>query len=292
LKEFLESNEWICERQTEGTILGLKVKKWLVREKTAYQSLELALTEEYGLALTLDGCFMLTEKDEHFYHEMLVHPALLSHPQPRRVLIVGGGDGGALREVLKHPEVEAAFLVEIDEEVVTVARRFLKSIHAGSFDDKRTSVVIAPGEEFVKGKREDFDIIIIDSTDPVGPGRKLFEPEFYTSCHQALKPGGIIALQAGTPFHHPEELTHILQSLKKLFPSIRPYLGFMPTYPSGMWAYVLAGLRDLAAEERFVEGRFRERRLTTRYYTPRLHSAAFVLPRSIADLVNQSLSQV
>lgn len=281
----LRDKEWISELQTPGTILGLKVARWLVRRRTRYQQLELAQTEEYGLALSLDGCFMLTERDEFFYHEMLVHPALLSLPEPRQVLVVGGGDGGALREVLQHPSVEKALLVEIDEEVVKVAREYLPSVHRGSFDDARAEVIIAPGEEFVRGRRAEFDAIIVDSTDPIGPGRQLFEAEFFASCKEALKEGGILALQAGTPFHYPDELSSTVAKLRGLFPLVKPYLGFMPTYPSGMWAYILAGWDGLEPDKGTVERRYRERNLKTRYYTPDVHFAAFVLPRFVEELV-------
>jgi len=285
----LDPKDWISERQTAGTILGLKVTKWLVRRKTKYQMLELALTEEYGLAFALDGCFMLTERDEFFYHEMLVHPALLSLPEPGSVLVVGGGDGGALREVLKHPSVKRAVLVEIDEEVVKAAQKHLASVHQGSFYDERAQVVISPGEEYVKRWEAEFDAIIVDSTDPVGPGRRLFEPEFFASCRRALKDEGVMALQAGTPFHHPEELTSTLLTLGKLFGAVKPYLGFVPTYPSGMWAYILTGTQRIEFDKDLIERRYRERNLQTRYYTPELHFAAFVLPRFVQEMVEKAL---
>jgi len=283
--------KWLTERQTEGTLFSLEVKRWLERRRTKYQLLELAETRDHGRALALDEKFMLTERDEFFYHEMLVHPALLSHREPKKVLIVGGGDGGALREVLKHPSVEEAFLVEIDEEVIEASRRHLPSVHFGAFDDPRARVVVAPGEEFVKGRRGEFDAVIVDSPDPVGPGRRLFEPEFYAFCRLALRPGGVMALQAGTPFYWPDLLTKILGALKNLFPIVRVYLGFVPTYPSGMWAYVLTGLRDFYVEEERIPQRFEERKIETRYYTPEVHKAAFALPRFIAELVERALAR-
>ena len=281
------NEDWLTERQGPGTLFSLKVKRWIKRSRTKYQLLELAETEEHGLALALDGCFMLTERDEYFYHEMLVHPALLSHPSPRHILVIGGGDGGALREILKHPSVERAFLVEIDREVVETARQHLSSVHAGSLDDERVHIVIAPGEEFVGRKRQAFDIIVVDSTDPVGPGRRLFEPEFYASCRNALREGGLLALQAGTPFYQRGLLPHVVSCLRELFPWVRPYLGFVPTYPSGMWAYVLAGLRDVDKETLQVARRFKERALTTRYYTPYLHPAVFILPRFVEEMLSE-----
>ena len=284
----LDEWEWIYELQTPGTILGLKVRKWLVRRRTPYQQLDLALTEEYGLAFTLDGCFMLTERDEFFYHEMLVHPAMLSLESPRAVLVVGGGDGGALREVLRHPPVEEAVLAEIDPDVVEVAREHLRPVHAGSFDDPRTRIFITPGEEFVRKQDARFDVVIVDSTDPIGPGRRLFEPEFFAACRDALKPGGLLALQAGSPFHHPEELSTTVARLRELFDRVQPYLGFMPTYPAGMWAYILAGGEAVDTPQSVIESRYRARNLRTRYYTPELHFASRVLPRFVEELVSSA----
>lgn len=280
----LEPDKWMWEMQTPGTIFGLKVKDWLVRKKTPYQYLEIALTEDHGLAMSLDGCFMLTERDEFFYHEMLVHPALLSLPRPYSVLIIGGGDGGALREVLRHP-VKEAYLVEIDQDVLDAAAQHLEPIHKGSFYDPRVKIITTPGEEFVLKTEKRFDVIIVDSTDPIGPARRLFEEEFFVSCRKALKEKGLMALQAGTPHLHPEELVSTVQALRKLFPYVEVYLGFMPSYPSGMWSYVVAGGRSAKVKLSVLEKRCKERGLTTKYYTPELHLAAFNLPRFVQELL-------
>jgi spermidine synthase len=181
--------DWLCEEQAPGIWFCLGVKRWLVRRRTPYQDLDLAETESHGRVLALDGRFMLSERDEFFYHEMLVHPALLSHSSPEKILIVGGGDGGALRETLRHP-VQKVVLVEIDREVVEVAKEWLPSVHRGAFEDPRVEVVVSPGEEFLPQHRGEFDVILVDSTDPVGPGAALFEPGFFRNCREALKEGG------------------------------------------------------------------------------------------------------
>jgi len=184
--------DWLCEEQAPGVWFCLGVRRWLVRRRTPYQRLDLAETEAHGRVLALDGRFMLSERDEFFYHEMLVHPALLFHPLPRHVLIVGGGDGGALREVLRHP-VERATLVEIDPEVIEVAKEWLPSVHQGAFSDPRVRVVTMPGEEFLPQHREEFDVILVDSTDPIGPGAALFREDFFRACREA-------ATAASSPF--------------------------------------------------------------------------------------------
>lgn len=279
------SDEWLCEDQAPGVRLCLKVKARLHEGSTAHQRIEIAATERVGRVLALDGRFMLSERDEAFYHEMLVHPALLSHAAPRRILVAGGGDGGALRQVLAHPSVEEAILVEIDPEVIEAARRHLGAVHRGAFDDPRVRVVTAPAEGFVPEHRAAFDALIVDSPDPVGPGAALFTPRFLVACREALQGGGVAAFQAGSPFYAPEELASLLAVLRPLFSYCAPYLGFVPVYPSGLWAYVLAGDRPLEVDGRVIEERFRARGIVTRYYTPRLHRAAFALPRFVEELV-------
>ena len=279
------SDGWLCEDQALGVRLCLKVKERLDEGRTAHQRIEIAVTERLGRVLALDGRFMLSERDEAFYHEMLVHPALLSHEAPRRILVVGGGDGGALRQVLAHPSVEEAILVEIDPGVIEAARRHLGAVHRGAFDDPRVRVVAAPAERFVLEHRAAFDAIIVDSTDPVGPGAALFAPRFLAACREALRGGGVAAFQAGSPFYAPEELIALVAALRPLFSYCAPYLGFVPLYPSGLWAYVLAGDRSLDLEAVVIEERFRGRGIATSYYSPRLHRAAFALPRFVEELV-------
>jgi spermidine synthase len=276
--------DWLCEEQAPGIWFCLGVKRWLVRRRTPYQDLDLAETESHGRVLALDGRFMLSERDEFFYHEMLVHPALLSHSSPEKILIVGGGDGGALRETLRHP-VQKVVLVEIDREVVEVAKEWLPSVHRGAFEDPRVEVVVSPGEEFLPQHRGEFDVILVDSTDPVGPGAALFEPGFFRDCREALKEGGILALQSGSPFLRPEEIQTVVGFLRSLFPTVVPYLGFMPLYPSGMWSYVLASLDRLPEEDALWE-RYRARGLHTRYLTPEVFRAACVLPPFVKELLS------
>ncbi|HEC62943.1 MAG TPA: polyamine aminopropyltransferase [Candidatus Acetothermia bacterium] len=277
--------DWLCERQTEGVSLCLRVRRWLVRRRTPFQELVLAETEELGLVLALDGKIMLSQRDEPFYHEMLVHPAMLLHPSPQRVLVVGGGDGGTLREVLHHPPVQAVTLVEIDREVIQASRELLRPIHQGAWDDPRVEVVIAPGEEYVAGMKGAFDVILVDSTDPIGPGEALFSDQFFAACREALAEGGLLALQAGTPFFWQESLSRVVNRLRRHFPEVAVYLGFVPSYPSGMWAYALAGPLGFRDQETELETRFADRQLSTHYYTPAVHRAAFTLPPFLSRLL-------
>ncbi|MDD5763779.1 MAG: polyamine aminopropyltransferase [Candidatus Bipolaricaulis anaerobius] len=275
----------MTEEQAPGVRFSLAVVEPILHLRTPHQELDLARTHALGQVLTLDGRIMVTERDEAFYHEMLVHPALLVHDRPERVLVVGGGDGGALRAVLSHPPVREVTLVEIDADVVACCRAHLAAVHGGAFDDPRVRIVISPAEDHVPSYRGSFDVVLVDSPDPIGPGRALFAPRFLAACRAALRPGGVVALQAGTPFYQPQVLQGAVGDLRGLFPQVAPYVGFVPSYPSGMWAYVLASERDLGASEGDLEERFHARGLRTRYYTPRVHRAAFVLPRFVEELV-------
>ncbi len=285
----LREDDFFTEQQTEGVRLSLKVTRWILRQKTPYQELVIAETVELGRLLALDGKVMLTEGDEAFYHEMLVHPALVSLDKPQTVAVIGGGDGGTVREVLRHPTVQRVFWVEIDEEVLSACKELLPSVHWGVFDDPKVEIVVAPGERWLPSFKAQFDAIIVDGTDPIGPALPLFEPPFFNTCRQALKPDGILVLQCGTPFYFREEVKMVWRNLKQVFDQVRIYLGFVPTYPSGLWAYAMAGnfLPDLGLTE--LHRRYRERRLTNcRYYTPEVHLASFALPPFVQELLYPS----
>jgi len=278
----------LCEQQTDDVRLCVRVARRLVRRRTDLQELDLVQTDSLGRVLALDGKLMLSERDEPFYHEMLVHPAMLTHPEPRKILVVGGGDGGTLREVLAHPTVEQATLAEIDRGVIDTAREALPEVHRGALDDPRVNVVVCPGEDFLPQNPDSYDVIVVDSTDPVGPGEALFSEGFFGSCCTALRSGGVLALQAGTPFFWPEELASVVTRLARRMTHVCTYLGYVPVYPSGMWAYVLASGTAPAAQLNEVEARYRRRGLSTRYYTPAVHRGALALPRFVEELVAQA----
>jgi len=278
--------EFFTEEQTDGVHLRLKVRQWLVRQQTAYQELVIAETTELGKLLALDGKVMLTEADEAFYHEMLVHPTLMNLDRPETIAVIGGGDGGTVREVLRHPSVRQVFWVEIDEAVLKACRQWLPSVHQGVFDDPRVQVTVAPGEEWLSQFHAAFDAIIVDGTDPIGPALPLFEPPFFRTCRQALKPQGILALQCGTPFYFRDEVRLVWRNLREVFEAVRLYLGFVPTYPSGLWSYAMASRHLPTLDEATLQSRYQERQLTTcRYYCPEVHLASFALPPFVSELL-------
>ncbi len=261
----------VREFHTASSGIFFRARRRLVSEKTQIQKIEIYDTESFGRILTLDGLVQTTEMDEFFYHEMLVHPAMAGHPKPADVLIIGGGDGGALREVLRYP-VRSATLVEIDARVIEVCRKYLPSLSC-SFGDRRVEVRIADGSRFIREPGRLFDVILVDSSDPVGPSLVLHQRNFYAGIKRRLKPGGIVASQAGSPLFHLAHLKKKAAFLGTLFKHARYYLGPVPTYPGGFWCY--AFLSDKVNPLSIS-------RLTPspglRYYNRDIHRAAFSLP--------------
>jgi spermidine synthase len=264
-----------------------KIGRMLHEERSEHQHVMLFENAIMGRMLVLDGIVQTTEGDEFIYHEMLVHVPILAHGRARSVLIIGGGDGGALEEVFKHEHITAATLVDIDRSVIDLSQRFLGSICQGAFDDPRLDLVIADGCKFVAETERRYDIIIVDSPDPVGPGAALFTSEFYANCRRCLTPGGVLVTQNGVPFTQSDELRDSLTALKPLFADARCYMTYVPSYIGGGmalgWASDDPALRQTPLET--LQSRFAEAQLETRYYTPAMHRAAFALPRYVEELV-------
>jgi spermidine synthase len=235
----------------------------------------------------LDGVCQLTTSDEFIYHEMMAHVPLMALERPRRVLVVGGGDGGVLREVLKHPSVEKATLCEIDRAVIDLSLKYYPEIAGGCFDDSRADIVIADGLQYVAQTTEAFDAIIVDSSEPIGPSAVLHTREFFTDCKRALKRGGILVTQNGLPFLFPEHLKGTSEIFASLFKATSPYLCTQPCYFGGPFALNWASddkrLLDVPAAT--LRRRMVKRRIAVRYYTPDVHRAAFALPGYVAKVV-------
>ncbi len=269
---------WFTEKQTPDLSLSCRIDRTLVREKTDYQDLAIVDTLQYGRMLVLDGCVMTTEKDEFVYHEMIAHVPLATHPDPRKVLVVGGGDGGVIRESLRHPSVERAVLAEIDGKVIERSREFLPSI-ASALSDPRVTLAVGDGVKHVREHRGEYDVIVCDSTDPIGPAVGLFSKDFYADCREALTPEGIFVAQSESPFLHGDLIAGVARDLAAAFPIARLYWAVIPTYPGAMWTFAIGSKkRDPATDFRRVE-------LPTKYYSPDIHRAAFVLPPFVAKLL-------
>ncbi|WP_078578909.1 polyamine aminopropyltransferase [Salipaludibacillus agaradhaerens] len=272
---------WFTEKQTEHFGITAKIKRTYVSEKTPYQQLDMVETEEFGNMLLLDGMVMTTERDEFVYHEMVAHVPLHTHPNPENVLVVGGGDGGVIREILKHPEVKKATLVEIDGKVIEYSKEFLPSI-AGKLDDPRVEVKVADGFMHIAESDAVYDVIMVDSTEPVGPAVNLFTKGFYEGIAKALKEDGLFVAQTDNPWFHQDLIRNAYRDVSETFPVTRLYTANIPTYPSGLWTFTLGSKKHdplHVAEERF---RFHD--IDTKYYTKDIHKASFVLPKFVADL--------
>jgi len=261
----------IREYHTATSGIFFVPRRRLLAAKTRFQNLEVYETDSFGRVLLLDGLVQTTERDEFFYHEMLVHPAMTAHPGPQDVLIIGGGDGGALREVFRH-RVSRATLVEIDKEVIETCRKYFPGL-ASSFNDPRAAVEIADGNDFIRHEQGRFDVILVDSSDPVGPSVILHQKRFFAALKRRLKPGGVIAAQAGSPVFHLDHLKRKAAFLKQLFRHSAYYWGPVPTYPGGYWCY--AFLSD-AIDPRKPLRRKAPRGL--KYYNKDVHGAAFAPP--------------
>ena len=275
---------WFQENLHPTVGQTFEIDKILYEGRTAFQKVLIFENGRFGRVLALDGIVQTTEADEFIYHEMLAHVPLVGHGAATHVLIIGGGDGGLLEEVLKHP-VERVTMVEIDREVVDLCREYLPGICRTAFEDSRTDLIIADGTKFVAGTGERFDVIIVDSTDPVGPGKVLFEPPFYSGCRAILKKGGILATQNGVPFYQGAEFSAAAASIRSVFAHAGFFVVAVPTYAGGVmtlgWASQDA---DLAAPDAGpLERAVARLDLDTRYYNAAVHQAAFALPGYIRD---------
>ncbi len=280
--------EWSEETLHDGLRIKIRIDNLLFDSKTEHQRLQLFESKAFGRVLTLDSVVQTTESDEFIYHEMMAHLPILAHGKAKRVLIIGGGDGGMAEEVLKHESVESVTMVEIDAGVVEFSKQYLPNICKDAFDDPRLNLVIADGAKFVAETDERFDVAIIDSTDPIGPAEVLFTEAFYGNVKRCLNEGGVVATQNGVPFLQGDELTSTLAAFRKLFRDPTCYLATVPTYVGGPmafgWGTDDASLRQVTEEtlaERFAAAGFK-----TRYYTPAVHKAAFALPPYIQDMIS------
>lgn len=281
-------SDWFEETLHDDTSIHLKMGKVLFDSQTDHQHLVIFEHETLGRVMTLDGVIQTTENDEFIYHEMLTHLPIYAHGAVRKVLIIGGGDGGVLEEALKHSSIEKVTMVEIDRGVVDLCTTYLPSISNGAFDNPRTELVIADGRDFVANCEERYDLVIVDSTDPIGPGAVLFTETFYRDCRNCLTDGGILVTQNGVPFVQAEELTSSVSFFRALFKDASCYLATIPTYIGGPlafgWATDNTALRTTALSD--LKARFDAAPVETRYYTPEVHQGAFALPPYVTELMS------
>jgi spermidine synthase len=267
---------------------GYTAKKQLAAFESPYQRVEVYDTHQFGKLFRLDGRLMTSEGDEFFYHECMTHPALLAHPNPQSVLVIGGGDGGSTEEILKHPSVKRVVMAELDPAVIEVAREHLQAIHKGALDDPRLTIKIGDGFEFVKNCSEKFDLVILDLTDPDTPAFHLYTEEFFRLCQRVLNPGGLMTMHLGSPVYQPATVKKNAAALRRVFRQVQPLSVFIPLYGS-LWCLAIASdtvnVRGLATES--ITQRLRERRIgQLRYYNAEMHGALFALPTFVRELTD------
>jgi len=271
---------WLKEGQISDAAMTYKIKETLVRKQTEYQDLAILDTYAFGRMLVLDGIVQTTIKDEFVYHEMISHIPLFTHPNPKKVLVVGGGDGGAIREILKHPSIEKAVLCEIDGSVIEECKKYLPEI-SSELNNPRCEIFVGDGIKYVHEHKNEFDVIIVDSTDPFGAAEGLFGGSFYKEIYECLTEDGIFIAQTETPFYLPEVVKKVFNDAKSVFPVTKLFMAGIPTYPGGYWSFTVGSKKydpetvDLSNKIDFE----------TKYYTKKLHKACFTLPKYIENLI-------
>jgi spermidine synthase len=281
------ADEWFAEPPYAGCEQRYRVLQRLHAQQTPFQTLEVLDLEGPGRALILAGTLQTSINEEFTYHEPLVHIPLFAHPNPHRVLIVGGGDGGALRHALMHPSVDRALEIEIDQAVVEASLRYLPEISGGAYSDPRAELKIDDGARFLAETSERFDVILVDSTDPVGPAEVLISNEFLDSARRALAPGGLMAMQSGSPVSQPREFLATVGAFKRAFRIVKPYLGYVPIYPAMLWSWVIGSdeVDPTSFDDMSVRNRLEALPATPRVYNSAMHRAAFGLPRFVQSLL-------
>lgn len=280
-------DKWFTEKHSETINFSIKVSKTLYSTQTKFQKLEVFENPELGRFFTLDDYVMITEKDEFIYHDMIVHVPMAVHPLVKKVLVIGAGDGGTVRELCRYPSIKHIDMVEIDEEVVTVCKAYFPKSTSG-LSDPRVHLYFMDGLAFVKEHKADYDLIIVDSTDPFSVGEGLFTHSFYQDCFSALKDDGILVNQHESPFydHYQKNMKRAHARIKETFPIAKVYQAFIPTYASGHWLFGFASKKyDPIQDADFA--RWSALGLKTGYYNPALHVGSFALPNYVIELLNQ-----
>lgn len=272
---------WFTEYQTKNLAISCRVKSTLHQEQTPFQHLAVIDTEQFGRMLVLDNVIQTTVKDEFVYHEMITHVALNTHAAPKRVLVIGGGDGGAVREIVKHPSIEKVVHCEIDGAVIEASRKYLPEISC-ALDDPRVEIIVDDGIKHVRENKKTYDIIMVDSTDPVGPAEGLFSATFYQDIYEALNDDGIFVAQTESPFLNRELIPRLQKDISGIFPVTRLFLANVPTYPGGLWSFTMGSKKydPLELDPAQIPP------MDTKYYSPAIHRTCFVLPPFIKELLD------
>ncbi|MDN5378559.1 MAG: spermidine synthase [Clostridiales bacterium] len=278
---------WFTENHTPNVRFSIKVDKQLCTQKSDFQRIDVFESPEFGRFLTLDGIMMLTEKDEFIYHEMIVHVAMATNPDIENVLVIGAGDGGTVRELAKYNSIKNIDMVEIDEEVVKICKQYLPQT-ACRLDDPRVNILYLDGLKYIRTKTNEYDLIIVDSTDPFGPGEGLFTKEFYGNCFNALKCDGILVNQHESPYYEQDRISMMRahRRIREFFSVCKVYQVHIPTYPSGHWLFGFASKKYNPLD--FDPSRWETLGIRTKYYNTELHKGCFALPTYVKEMLENA----
>ena len=276
---------WYTEKHTDNVKLSIKIDKALYSEETEFQRIDILESKEFGRIFTLDGLMMVTEKDEFIYHDMIVHVPMATNPNIKNVLVIGAGDGGTIRELTRYSSVEKIDMVEIDRRVVEVCKEYLQQT-ACKLDDERVNIFYEDGLKFVRNKENEYDLIIVDSTDPFGPGEGLFTKEFYGNCYKALTEDGILVNQHESPYYdyYAKSMQDAHEKIYGLFKIHKVYQAHIPTYPSGHWLFGFASKKYDPIKDLNVEA-WEKLDIKTKYYNTDIHVGCFALPTYVKELL-------
>lgn len=278
---------WYTEEHTDFVRFSIKVKEQLYSGKSDFQQIDFFDSYEFGKFFTLDGLMMVTEKDEFVYHDMIVHVPMATNPSIKKVLVIGGGDGGTVRELTRYPSIEQIDMVEIDEAVVRLSQKYLP-LTSEKLNDPRVNLYFEDGVAFIDGLEKVYDLILVDSTDPIGPGEGLFSKAFYDNCYRALTDDGILVNQHESPYYarDAKEMKRAHSKIKKLFPIAKVYQFHIPTYPSGHWLFGFASKKFHPINDAKLET-WRAFNLKTKYYNTTIHTGCFALPTFVQDMLDE-----
>ncbi len=276
---------WFYERNTDNCKLAIQIEEAIYSETSPFQKIDFYKSKDFGIFFTLDDMLMVTEKDEFIYHDMIVHVPMAVNPSIKKVLVIGGGDGGTVRELTRYDSIDLIHMVEIDERVVRLCENYLP-LTSYKLSDKRVSLLFEDGVKFVRDKKDFYDLIIVDSTDPIGPGEGLFTSEFYRDAYEALKSNGILINQHESPYfeEYREEMLKAHKKIKKIFETSEVYQFHMPTYSSGHWLFGFAS-KGLHPVKDHKKEEWEDFKLDTKYYNSDIHVGSFMLPTYVRDLL-------
>ena len=276
-------NVWYSELHEGASGLTLKINRLVESFQSEFQRIDVIENSDFGKLLVLYGSLMVCDNDNNSYNEMITHVPLFCHPNPENVLIIGGGDCGALTEVMKHPEVGQCVMCEIDKDVVEVSKRHFPS-HTAGLADPRANVIFQDGKKYIEEGGDPFDIILLDLSDPIGPAADLFQKEFHQSVHDRLTDNGIMVAQSESPYYNPKTVKMMYSNLREIFPVVRMYTCFMPIYPSTFWSFAFCS-KGLDPIKDFKADRYESLGIKTQYYNPEIHRAAFALPNFVKNVI-------